>query len=146
MKKLFCLLTLFAISFAFSQQKTTPLQVTLLEKSTAPLSTHIHKHTYSIKNSTNETIEYTIVTKQVDCKRKSSRMSVNIHSATHTKLSKVLIKANASKTFIVEMQRNNLTQLNTHSCIEISAVNQQGYTVSNTVTHSQFIPDTNNFQ
>ncbi|MGB1269984.1 MAG: hypothetical protein ACPG45_09615 [Flavobacteriaceae bacterium] len=146
MKKLFCLLTLFAISFAFSQQKATPLQITLLEKSKAPLSTHIHKHTYSIKNSTNEAIEYTIVTKQVDCKRKSSKMSVNIHSSTHTKLSKVLIKANTSKTFTVELQRNYLTKLDTWSCTEISATNQHGNPISNTVTLTQFIPDTKKFQ
>ncbi len=144
MKKLFYLLTITAMNFAFSQQKSTLLQVSLLEKSKAPLSTHIHKHTYSIENTTNKTIEYAIVTKQVDCKKKSSKMSVNIHS--QTKLSRIQIEANASKAFTIEMQRNNLTKLNTWSCIEISAVNQQGITISNTVTHSQFIPDTNNFQ
>jgi hypothetical protein len=146
MKKLFCLVTITIVSLSFSQQKETQLQITLLEKSKTPLSKKTHNHTYNLINSTDRAIEYTIHTNQIDCKNNSSKMSVNVHSLTGEKLSKVFINANASQTFTVVMQQNHLTKLDTWSCVEISAINQQGSSISNTLVLSQFTPDINNFK
>ncbi|MGB0974890.1 MAG: hypothetical protein ACPGU9_07860 [Flavobacteriaceae bacterium] len=146
MKKLFYLLTFTTISLVFGQQKATPLQVTLLEKSKAPLSTPTHTHTYSILNSTDKDIEYSVVTQQGNCNKNTSKVSINLHSDKNASVSKIVIKANTRQTFTVKTQRNYQTKLGTWSCIEIFAVDQYGTPVSNTAELSQLIPDPNNFQ
>lgn len=146
MKKLFCLLTFTIVSLAFSQQKKSLLQVTLLEKSKAPLSTHTHSYTYTVKNTSGKPIAFAIETKQTDCLKKSSKMSVSVHSSSNNKRSNGSLSAHESETFTVELQRNHLTKLDTWSCLEIFAIDQQGRSISNTIQLSQFIPDTNNFK
>ncbi len=146
MKKLFCLITFLTISITFSQnkQEVSTLHISILEKSNAPLSHKVHSYTYVVTNNSNKNILYTIKTKQINCKEKSSNMSVKMLSNSFNKI--VNINSNDSKSFTIEMRRNHLTKLDTWSCVQVNAIDNNGIPISNTITLSQFTPDTRNFQ
>ena len=148
MKNLFFLITFLITSFAFSQnkQEENTLQISIVEKSDAPLSHQVHSYTYAVTNNSNKNIQYTINTKQINCKEKSSEMSVRTLNSSFNKITNVHINARDSKSFIIEMKRNHLTKLDTWSCVQINAINNNGVPISNTITLSQFTPDTRNFQ
>ena len=146
MKKLFCLITFLTINIAFSQKKqeVSTLHISILEKSNAPLSHQVHSYTYVVTNNSNKNILYTIKTKSISCKEKSSNMSVKMLNSSFNKV--VNINSNDSKSFTIEMQRNHLTKLDTWSCIQVNAIDNNGIPISNTITLSQFTPDTRNFK
>ena len=146
MKKLFCLITFLTLSIAFSQnkQEVSTLSISILEKSNAPLSHQVHSYTYAVTNNSNKNILYTIKTKQINCKEKSSNMSVKMLNSSFNKV--VNINSNDSKSFTIEMRRNHLTKLGTWSCVQVNAIDNNGIPISNTITLSQFTPDTRNFQ
>lgn len=146
MKKLFCLITFLTINIAFSQnkQEVSTLHISILEKSNAPLSHQVHSYTYVVTNNSNKNILYTIKTKSINCKEKSSNMSVKMLNSSFNKV--VNINSNDSKSFTIEMQRNHLTKLDTWSCIQVNAIDNNGIPISNTITLSQFTPDTRNFK
>ena len=73
-------------------------------------------------------------------------MSVRTLNSSFNKITNVHINARDSKSFIIEMKRNHLTKLDTWSCVQICAINNNGVPISNTITLSQFTPNTRNFQ
>jgi len=148
MKNLFCLVTFLITSIAFSQskQQENTLQISIVEKSDAPLSHQVHNYTYTVTNNSSKNIQYTITTKQITCKEKYSEMSVKALTSSFNKATNIHVNARSSKPFIIEMKRNNLTKLDTWSCVQINAIDNNGVPISNTVTLSQFTPDTRNFQ
>jgi len=148
MKNLFYLITFLIASITFSQnkQQASTLHISIVEKSDAPLSHQVHNYTYKITNSSNKKIQYTINTKQVTCKNKSSEMSVKSLNSSFNKTTNTLINAKDSKSFTIEMRRNHLTKLDTWTCVQINAIDNNGIPISNTITLAQFTPDTRNFQ
>lgn len=148
MKKLFCLFTFLISSIAFSQNKQQDhsLHITITEKSDQPLSSRAHSYVYTLKNISRENILFTINTTAVDCNKKSSKMKVKIQTSTNQSIENIQVKAQASYSFTIKLERNHLTKLDTWSCVEINAIDRTGIPISNTVKLSQFIPDTKKFQ
>ena len=148
MKNLFCLVTFLITSIAFSQnkQQKNTLHISIVEKSDAPLSQQVHNYTYIVTNNSNKSIQYTINTKHVVCKNKSSEMSVKALTSSLNKAANINVNARGSKSFKIEMKRNHLTELDTWTCVQINAVDNNGVPISNTITLAQFTPDTRNFQ
>jgi len=146
MKKLFCLIIFLITSITFSQknQYAKTLHISVLEKSNVPLSNKVHKYTYTVTNNSSNNIKYLINVTPIDCKRKSSGMSVRILDTSLKKMT--VISPHESKLFEIELRRNHLTKLDTWSCLKINAVDRDNNPVSNIITVSQFIPDTKNFQ
>ena len=146
MKKSFCLITFLIASFTFSQnkQQASTLHISISEKSNAPLSQQVHNYTYTVTNNSTKNINYTINTKQIICKEKYSKMSVKMLNSSSNKATN--INSRDSKSFTIEMRRNHLTKLDTWSCVQINAIDNNGIPISNTITLSQFTPNTRNFQ
>jgi len=146
MKKLFCLIIFLITSITFSQnkQQVNTLHISISEKSNAPLSHQVHSYTYTITNNSNKNIQYTIKTTPTNCKRKSSSMSIKMLNSSLKKV--INISPKISKSFTIEIRRNHLTILDTWSCFQINAIDNNNIPISNTITLSQFTPNTRNFQ
>jgi len=148
MKNLFCLVTILIVSTTFSQNKQQEhtLHIAITKKSDQPLSSKVHIYVYTVKNTSSKDIQFEINTTPVGCKDNSSKMNIEIQSATNQRVENIQVKAKASYSFKLKLQRNHLTKLDTWSCIQINAIDNKGIPISNTITVSQFIPDTKNFQ
>ena len=148
MKNLFCLLTFLIINITFSQykQQEHTLHIAIAEKSDQPLSSNTHSYVYTINNTSDKNVQFTINTTTVNCEKKSSKMKIEIQTAINQSAENIQLGAKNSFSFKLNLQRNHLTKLDTWSCVEISAIDNKGIPISNTITLSQFIPDTTKFQ
>jgi len=148
MKKLFCLFTILITSISFSQNKQQEhtLYIAITKKSDQPLSSKAHSYVYTIKNTSSKNVLFTINTTSVDCKENSSKMKVEIQPAINKSVENIQIRGKASYSFNIKIQRNHLTKLDTWFCVKINTIDNRGIPISNTVTLSQFIPDTKKFQ
>ena len=106
-------------SVAQNKQNSELLELSIVNNSNNRLSSSTHFYELQLVNNSNKAIEYTIVTKEVKCKKNTSKLHNEVISNQGFKLETQKILSQESYSFKIKLTRNHLTKLNTWNCIEI---------------------------
>lgn len=136
-----CLCTL----SSFAQQS---LDLSVKEKSDAPISNVERSHLLEVKNNSNKTVSVNIITEETACsnvkKQAQSTLIKEIYPKNgSSKLSQFSISPNQSIEFYLKTIRPKNTKLNTWNCTKVSVVSNDQKTTSNSIVIKTLIPNPN---
>lgn len=140
---LLCIATL----FTYGQQA---LELKVKQSSDLPNTAPEHFYLIQVTNTSNVSKEFTIVTNDTNCDDiELSKQVLLVKQVLNAQKSSGFesssIQAHSTLDFYIKISRKPDTPVGKWNCIEIKAVSENDYTISNTLTIKSQIPDPKNF-
>jgi len=126
------------------------LQLKLIKSSDLPNTSKEHIYLLEVVNKSDNSIDFTIVSKATNCELIDPANQVELIKAfikvkTNQVFESANIGAHTTLNFYVKLTRKIDTPLGTWSCTEITIINDKNGNTSNTLVIKSHIPDPKNF-